>query len=191
MTNNELLTLIGELSDESVEKLREYAEFLRWREQQGESKQNWTYNFIEHFSGAERGAERDSAGLEIKVGDATCGGVTRVALWEHPPASGAAKVSYVVPVPPKLRGLTLRFAIGIRDGAELPPDRYVAFRVTVNDWKLWSAVKNSHRWDDYEVVMPELSSDVARIVFVTDGLGDHRWNWAVWGEPRLVGENVT
>ncbi len=74
MTNNELLTLIGELSEESVEKLREYAEFLRWREQQGQSKQNWTYNFIEHFTGAERGAERDSAGLEIKVADATCAG---------------------------------------------------------------------------------------------------------------------
>lgn len=188
MTHNELLSLIGELSEESIVKLREYADFLRWRERQHQSKQNWIYSFIEHFTSAERGAERDAAGLEIKVADATCAHETRPALWEHPPLSGAAKVGYVVPVPPDLHALKLRFAIGIRDGAELPPDRYVAFRVTVNDWKLWSAVKNSQRWDEYEIKMPELSSDVVRIEFITDGLGDHRWNWAVWGQPELVGE---
>jgi hypothetical protein len=22
---------------------------------------------------------------------------------------------------------------------------------------------------------------------MTDGLGDNRWNWAVWGEPLLLG----
>jgi hypothetical protein len=36
--------------------------------------------------------------------------------------------------------------------------------------------------------MPQLSSDIARIEFITDGLGDNRWNWAVWAEPRLEGE---
>ena len=188
--SNELSSLLGKLSEENLHKVRDYAEYLQWRESQNQARSAWTYNFIEHFASAECSAERDSAGLEIKIADASCAGETRAAVWEHPPLSGAARVSYVVPIPSRLRGLRLRFAIGIRDGAELPPDRYVAFRVLVNDWKLWSAVKNSRRWDDYEVVMPELSSDVARIVFVTDGLGDHRWNWAVWGEPRLVGEHA-
>ncbi len=189
--SNDLNSLLSRLSEENLQKVRDYAEYLEWRESQTQTRSGWTYSFIEHFTNAECGAERDSAGMEIKIADAACAGETRPAVWEHPPLSGAARISYAVPIPSKLRGLRLRFAIGIRDGAELPPDRYVAFRVMVNDWKLWSAVKNSHRWDDYEVVMPELSSDVARIVFVTDGLGDHRWNWAVWGEPRLVGENVT
>ena len=189
--SNELSSLLNRLSEENLQKVRDYAEYLEWRESQTHTHSTWTYSFIEHFVNAECGAERDSAGMETKIADAECAGETRPALWEHPPLSGAARISYAVPIPSNLRGLRLRFAIGIRDGAELPPDRYVAFRVMVNDWKLWSAVKNSHRWDDYEVVMPELSSDVARIVFVTDGLGDHRWNWAVWGEPRLVGENVT
>ena len=189
-TPNELNALLSQLSEENLQKVREYAEYLQWRAAQTQARSAWTYNFIEHFASAERRAERDAAGLEIQVADATCGGVARAALWEHPPLSGAAKVGYVVPIPSNLRGLRLRFAIGIRDGAELPPDRYVAFRVMVNDWKLWSAVKNSHHWDEYEVTMPELSSDVARIEFITDGLGDHRWNWAVWGEPTLVGEGI-
>jgi hypothetical protein len=109
-------------------------------------------------------------------------------LWEHPPVSGSASVSYLVPIPNGLRDAQLKFAIGIRDGSELPADRFVAFRVLVNDWKLWSAVKSSRAWQTYAVAMPQLGSDVARIEFVTDGLGDNRWNWAVWGEPRLEGE---
>ncbi len=190
-TSSELTPLLNQLSEENLAKVREYIEYLQWRETQKQAHRVWTYNFIEHFGEAETRAERDAAGMEIKIADATCGGLTRASLWEHPPVSGGARVGYVVPIPTDLRGLRLRFSIGIRDGAELPPDRYVAFRVMVNDWKLWSAVKNSHRWDDYEVVMPELSANVARIVFITDGLGDHRWNWAVWGEPRLTGESAT
>jgi hypothetical protein len=187
-TTTDLTAVLDRLSAESLQKVLDYAEYLSWRESQANARHAWSYDFIEHFGTADRGAERDSAGLEIKIADASCGGVTRASLWEHPPLTGGARVGYTVPIPTTLRRLKLRFAIGIRDGAELPADRYVAFRVSVNDWKLWSAVKNSHRWDEYEVEMPELASDVARIVFITDGLGDHRWNWAVWGEPRLEGE---
>ncbi len=189
-TSDELSDLINQLSAENRQKVREYAEYLQWREGQKQAHSGWSFDFIEHFASSERRAERDPAGLEVKIANATCGGVTRAALWEHPPVSGAAHVGYVVPIPSNLHGLVLHFSIGIRDGAELPADRYVAFRLTVNDWKMWSAVKNTHRWDEYEVTMPELASDVARIEFITDGLGDHRWNWAVWGEPRLVGESI-
>jgi hypothetical protein len=187
-TSDELTTLLKQLSDENLQKLRDYAEFLQWRAAQTAPRRAWHFDFVEHFASAERTTEREASGIEIKTADATCEGVTRVALWEHPPLVGAAVVGYAVPIPGNLRALKLRFAIGIRDGAELPRDRYVAFRVTVNGWKLWSAVKNSHKWEEYEVTMPELSSDVARIEFITDGLGDHRWNWAVWGEPRLLGD---
>jgi hypothetical protein len=37
--------------------------------------------------------------------------------------------------------------------------------------------------------MPALAGDVARIEFFTDGLGNHEWAWAVWGEPKLTGED--
>lgn len=127
--------------------------------------------------------------MEIKVAQAVCGGAARSALWEHPPVSGSAVIDYLVPVPPGLRGIRLRFSIGIRDGAELPKDRFIAFRVLVNGWKLWSRVKNTHPWEEFDVELPQLSSDVARIEFITDGLGDNRWNWAVWGQPKLEAIN--
>lgn len=184
----DLSKLLQELSPENAQKVREYVEYLQWQERQTTRRDEWKYDFVENFASAKTSATRDGAGMEIKAANAVSGGVTRPALWEHPPVVGAASISYAVAIQPELRGLQLRFAIGIRDGSEMPADRYVAFRVMVNGWKLWSAVKNSQKWDEYQVAMPELSSDVARIEFITDGLGDHRWNWAVWGEPRLTAD---
>jgi hypothetical protein len=66
----------------------------------------------------------------------------------------------------------------------------VAFRVFVNDWRIWSDTQYLRRWKEHEIAMPSLPGDVARVQFVTDGLGNHQWAWAVWGQPRLRGEIV-
>ncbi len=186
-TREEISALLEGLSEQSLEEVRAFIEFLKRRESKGAGTMAWNFDFLESFRDATVTASRDRAGMEIKIDEAACGGQTRVALWEHPPVSGSASIGYLVPVPNGLRGLKLKFSIGIRDGAELPADRFVAFRVLVNGWKLWSTVKNSHAWEEHEIEMPQLSSDVARIEFVTDGLGDNRWNWAVWGAPKLEG----
>lgn len=178
--------ILARLNDAQVERVREFAAGLLRASSAGE--QQWTFDFVKEFAQAKVSAQRDRAGMEVKAEDATCGGVTKAALWEHPPLSGAAIVSYAVPIPPHLRALRLEFFTGIRDGSQLPGDRYVAFRVLVNGWKLWSAVKNARAWEAVTMNMPELASDVARIEFQTDGLGDHRWNWAVWGEPKLIAD---
>ncbi|MCX7840179.1 MAG: hypothetical protein N2559_12090 [Anaerolineae bacterium] len=173
----EIIERLHQLSQEDLRRVRAFIEALQ-QEKRGAS---WCFDFLEHFSQA------TTVGMEVKVAPATCGGATRIALWEHPPASGSARVAYLVPVPAEVRAMTLKFAIGIRDGAELPSDRFVAFRVLVNGWKLWSAVKSSREWEEHAVAMPQFNSDLARIEFITDGLGDNRWNWAVWAEPRLEG----
>jgi hypothetical protein len=182
----ELIELLAQLDDAQLARVRAFADALRRASAAGAN--SWTFDFVEKFGEAKASAQRDHAGMEVQIGDATCDNVTKRALWEHPPLSGAAIVSYAVPIPPHLRALKLKFFTGIRDGSQLPGDRYVAFRVIVNGWKLWSAVKNARAWDEYTVVMPESSSDVLRIEFQTDGLGDHRWNWAVWGEPKLIAD---
>lgn len=182
----QLNRLMADLNDTQVSQVHAFVRRLLGVDELVDA--SWTFDFVKEFPQAEIGAARDRAGLEAKAEPATCEGVTRSALWEHPPVSGAATIRYAVPIPPQLRALKLKFLIGIRDGSELPADRFVAFRVMVNGWKLWSAVKNERAWQEYTVNMPELASDVARIEFQTDGLGDHRWNWAVWGEPRLIGD---
>ncbi len=184
---DELNDLLTQLNGADLVQVRDYAQALL-RKHTAPNERLWTFDFVEKFNLAKVSALRDRAGMEVTAADAICNGITKAALWEHPPLVGAAIISYAVPIPPHLRALQLKFFTGIRDGSLLPIDRYVAFRVMVNGWKLWSAVKNARAWDEYTVTMPELSSDVARIEFQTDGLGDHRWNWAVWGEPRLIAD---
>jgi hypothetical protein len=180
-TIEEITAVLEKLSAASLAQVRALAEALAAREKETRALA-WSFDFLDHFSDATR------AGMEIQIAQATCAGAARPALWEHPPMTGSASVGYLVPIPTGVRQIKLKFAVGIRDGAELPADRYVAFRVMVNGWKLWSTVKNSHAWEEHEIKMPQLSSDVARIEFITNGLGDNRWNWAVWGDPRLEGE---
>jgi hypothetical protein len=89
-------------------------------------------------------------------------------------------------VPVGLTDVCLRFAIGIRDGAQAE-DRLVAFRVRVGGWQVWSRAAWPTHWEPIEVPLPLQAGDVLRLAFATDGLGDHRWAWAVWGEPMVVG----
>jgi hypothetical protein len=91
-----------------------------------------------------------------------------------------------VPVPTGLKDLRLRFAVGIRDGARTT-DRLVAFRVRVDGWQVWSQAAWPTSWRSFELGLPFLAGNVLRIAFATDGLGQHKWAWAVWGEPELVG----
>jgi hypothetical protein len=126
--------------------------------------------------------------MEVKVGEAACDQDWRMALWQHPPVMGSAEVEYQVPVPAGVRDLRLRFATGIRDGSHLAEGNVVAFRIFVNEWKIWSDTQHALRWREHEIPMPTLPGDILRIRFVTDGLGNHQWAWAAWGKPCLVGE---
>ncbi len=187
-SSNEMSALWQTLSPRAREQLKAFAEFLQQQEARRARGKAWSFSFLENFREASIAASADAAGMETKISEAVCDGAPRLALWEHPPVKGAASVTYLVPIPTGLRKLALIFSIGIRDGAELPRDRFVAFRVMVNGWKLWSTLKNTREWEAHEIEMPQLSGDAARVEFVTDGMGDNRWNWAVWGEPRLEGE---
>ena len=182
---------LEELTPESLAELETYVEYLLWRqgtvapEVEG---QLWTIDFVEHYRRAIVTADQDPAGMEVQVAETGAGGDLRMALWQHPPVRGAAMVEYQVPVPADVRNLRLHFATGIRDGSQLAEGNVVAFRLFVNDWKIWSDTQHARIWRDHELAIPTMPGDVARIQFVTDGLGNHRWAWAAWGEPRLVGE---
>jgi hypothetical protein len=182
---------LDSLTPASLDDLARFVEYLKWK--QGATAATtagypWTFDFVEHFRRAIVSADHDPAGMEVQVGEATCNGEQRMALWQHPPVQGSAIVEYQVPVPTDVRNLCLRFATGIRDGSHLAEGNVVAFRLFVNGWKIWSDTQHARTWKQHEITMPSLAGDVARIQFVTDGLGNHQWAWATWGEPRLAGE---
>jgi hypothetical protein len=193
MTSSDMILHdLATLPPTDQERVADYIAFLRW--QAGRSKSNvsqettrpWTLNLLEHFAGADVRASRAPSGMEVKAAETTVGGERRPALWQHPPVDGESAVEFHVPIPTGLRDLRLRFSIGIRDGAQAE-DHLVAFRVRVDGWQVWSRAAWPLRWEPVEVPLPHQAGNILRLTFATDGLGEHKFAWAAWGEPGLVG----
>lgn len=203
---------IADLSEESLQQLSGYIAFLKWQEEQWREwdddelrfdadddeeperpagrASRWVYDLIEQFEQATVTATQAPQGMEVRVGPALCDHEQRLSIWQHPPTAGAAVVQYQLEVPADVARLRFRAKAGIRNGSLIAesPDNYVAFRFYVNGVRLWSAAKNSTTWDDVSVDLPTLAGQPITLQLVTDGLGDARWNWAVWGTPLLIGE---
>ena len=201
---------IADLSEESLYQLSHTIAFLKWQEEQWREWNDdelrfeaddafsppaahtarWTYDLIEHFEQATATALQTLQGMEVRIAPATCAQQQRLAIWQHPPVAGAAVLQYQLDIPAHVTRLRFRAKAGIRDGSLIAesPDNLLAFRFYVNGARLWSITKNSTSWDDVSVDLPMLAGEPATIQLVTDGLGDSRWNWAVWGSPLLIGE---
>ena len=188
---------IADLSDESLILLSQYISFLKWQEEQwhspdeweesGDNEVAWVFDLIDHFFQARQAATVDPRGMEIKVAPASCEGVIRPAIWQHPPVKGEAVLEYQVMAPMDVDVLKMKFAAGVRDGALLSNDNQVAFRIRVNGRLLWTHLKDEATWDDFTIDLPSLAGQPMVIQLITDALGNSRWNWAVWGEPQVVG----
>lgn len=190
---------IADLNEQSLTQLSQYISYLKWQEElwhslledEAQPAPNqaliWQYDFLEGFPAARKVSTREPALMEIKVGMATCGMVQQMALWEHPPVVGSAVCEYQLGVPNEVDSLRLRFAVGIRDGALMVGDNWCAFRIYVNGARLWSTTKQTTEWERYLIDLPSLAGQDIVVQFITDGLGDNRWNWAVWAEPQLLG----
>ena len=193
-----IIRRIDDLNEQSLTQLSQYISYLKWQEElwnglldeeaatPGQSIV-WQYDFVEAFPTARRAATRTADLMEIKVGLASCGMVQQMALWEHPPVSGAAVCEYTVQIPNDLNTLKLRFAVGIRDGALMEGENVCAFRIFVNGVRVWSATRQRNAWERYMIDLPSLTGQEIVLQFITDGLGDNRWNWAAWAEPLLLG----
>lgn len=198
-TINAILRRIADLNEQSLTQLSQYISYLKWQEELWNSLLDeetmpgpdqallWQFDFLEAFPAARKAATRTAKLMEIKVATASCGMVQQMALWEHPPVLGSAVCEYTVTVPPEVNALRMRFGVGIRDGALMEGDNWCAFRIYVNGMRIWSTTKQSNEWERYLIDLPTLSGQDVVIQFLTDGLGNPSWNWAVWGEPTLLG----
>jgi hypothetical protein len=191
---------IQDLSEQSLIQLSQYVSYLKWQEElwhslldeeesgaQDDQTLIWQYDFLENFGQARQAATREPTLMEVKVGPASCGMVQQNALWQHPPVVGSAVLEYQLHVPMNVEGLRLRFAVGIRDGAMMEGENFCAFRIYVNGMRLWSATHQRTTWERHTLDLPNLAGQDVVVQFMTDALGDARWNWAVWAEPQLLG----
>ncbi len=201
-TVDAIVRRISDLSEQSLTQLSQYISYLKWQEELWNELLDqdstlapdqallWQYDFIEAFPAARVASTRMPDLMEVKVALASCGMVQQIALWEHPPVVGSAVCEYTITVPPQLDRLRLRFAVGIRDGALMEGDNLCAFRIYVNGVRLWSTTKQTATWERFTIDLPSLAGQEIVVQFMTDGLGNNRWNWAVWGEPLLLGYGV-
>lgn len=201
-TIDAIVRRISDLSEQSLTQLAQYISYLKWQEElwhslldpeEGDSADRslvWQYDFLEHFPEARQAATRTADLMEIKVGPATCGMVQQDALWQHPPLMGSAVCEYQLHVPFHIDSLHMRFAVGIRDGALMEDDNLCAFRLYANGLRVWSTTKQSNEWERHLIELPNFAGQDVVVQLMTDGLGDARWNWAVWAEPQLLGYQV-
>ncbi|MEM7128755.1 MAG: hypothetical protein AAF702_20650 [Chloroflexota bacterium] len=198
-TIDAILRRIADLNEHSLTQLSQYISYLKWQEElwnglldeeitvDEQQEILWTFDFLEEFAASRKVSTRDPQMMEIKVAPATCNMVQQQALWQHPPINGSAVCEYDVQIPPDVNSLRLRFAVGIRDGALMEGENLCAFRIYVNSARLWSITKQTTSWERFVLDLPSLSGQKAIIQFMTDSLGNNRWNWAVWGTPTLFG----
>ena len=205
MNNAEQQTLdavvrrIRDLNAHSLDQLSHYVGYLKWQEELWQSLLEeegpddtgfslvWKYDLLEAFPESRQSATRSPDLMEVRIDSASCGMVQQPALWQHPPVEGSAVIEYDLHIPPGVDRLRLQFAIGVRDGAQMVEGNFCAFRVLFNGARVWSSTKQSCSWERYSTDLPSQGSRRAVLQLMTDGLGNSRWNWAVWAEPQLLG----
>jgi hypothetical protein len=67
------------------------------------------------------------------------------------------------------------------------PGNRIRFKIWVNEGRVFEEERRAVGWSEFKQVR-DLEPFNNRLVvsFRTDAMGDPRWNWAAWGEPRLV-----
>ena len=198
-TLDAVIRRIRDLNEQSLLQLSQYVGYLKWQEELWQSLMEeedtgengfslvWKYDLLEAFPQSRHSATRTPDLMEVQVDTASCGMVQQPALWQHPPVEGSAVVEYDVRVPAEVERLRLQFAVGIRDGAQMEDDNFCAFRVLLNGVRVWSNTKQSCNWERFVTDLPNQAGQPAVLQLMTDGLGNSRWNWAVWAEPQLLG----
>jgi len=193
-TLDTLVARLRGLGEEELARTGAFIEFLAWQRQQAQyataegDPRAWRTDLIDLFPAASVAASAsDTAGLDAHLGLAMAGGVERAALFAHPPVRGECVITLRLAIPADAGKLRLRFSYGIRDGAGIADDNLVAFRVRVNGYRVWSAHTNARRWEDADIALPVEAGGVAAIEFRTEALGDHRYTWAAWAQPRVIG----
>lgn len=148
------------------------------------------YNFVDEFQHSQSSdAEKTSASIQDSAG-----GVKKAVLFEHPPAEGYTRIQYEVTLPQMEadENLILHFSIGLRDGVdfELPhtkPDG-VQFAIEISDERRFEGVSEACRWDEHLIDLSDFAGSTVRIAFLTNcnGAGNTNYDWALWGNPRVL-----
>ncbi|MHB8520660.1 MAG: hypothetical protein ACYDH9_07865 [Limisphaerales bacterium] len=121
---------------------------------------------------------------------AIAGGVKENGLFEHPlNTAGPARVDYDIELPSALPGerLLLAFEIALSDGVKLGTgEDGVRFVVELDGHQLFAQVAHECRWSSHAVDLTVFGGRRVRLALLTDGLRNTSYDWALWGNPRVL-----
>ena len=102
-------------------------------------------------------------------------------LFEHPPPSGRTEASFLLRLPDY--PVAFEASVGIGDGSL---SEGVLFVLGVNWAEMASIEMLPSRWENLTVDLSGLEGRTVVLTLQTDPDGRDYYDWAAWGEPRIV-----
>jgi hypothetical protein len=160
----------------------------------------WEYHFIEHLSDQSTMVRADRGSVVMKVRNAKSLTVLRQAIFEHPPANDDTIIQFsAVGIGMHIEKLRLEGSYGILEEFEDEDDQLkvsefptksgnrVRFQVWVNERSILTDDRDDFGWTAIECQEPlRMHQERLQVELRTNCLGDPSWNWAAWGELKLV-----
>ena len=129
-------------------------------------------------------------GATFQPVEASIAGIRKAAIDAHPPYQGISGDAFgewtlSLPDSPHIR---LEFDIGLRDGSAGSDG--VTFIITVQGEEIFHQHYNEQRWEHFSLdLTPYRNQQISLRLTTTPGPdGNGAWDWAVWGEPKIVSE---
>lgn len=144
------------------------------------------YDFVGHYADA-----KVVNALNPGAGTSTAGGVRKRSLFLHP-TSGETTATYTVALPKvgKAERLVLMFSAGLRDSLKTDdpenPFDGVSFALRLDGEKQFDAALRETKWVDGAVDLTSKAGRRIEVVFVTSPNENSNYDWAAWGEPRIL-----
>lgn len=119
-----------------------------------------------------------------KVVEGVCRNEKRPALMLHPPPNGCSIADFWLYLPE--RPLRLKTAIGLGDGSK---SNGMEFVIAVNGREIFRRiVLCDSGWIPVEIDLRAWAGKPVLLSLITDALRDYQYDWALWGDPKLIPE---
>jgi len=151
------------------------------------------YDFVENFAKASITAQMADPQYGAQVWDQCgCGGEIKKAIFAHPHPLHGCKFRYTVQdFAATIKRVCLDFFIGIHDKPSFAADDSICFEIHINGEKRWSKQWSKKQWNRNRIGGIKVGPGrTLEVMFVTDDLGRNECNWAVWGSPALIVEEL-
>ncbi len=143
----------------------------------------WRVPFLVTFTSASGRVLARPQYASAGPGEGTVGGVRRAGLLAHPPDHGLTIADFPMVIP--AGSAVFRSFVGLRDGSK---SEGCGFVVKVNGVEAARAEKRPGEWSELRVDLSAWAGMPVLLSLVTDSEGSFGFDWAVWGEPRILTE---